>query len=68
MDRPDINRPPQGNISGFRMVARTRSIEEAEQTAMQYRIQGFDTRITRSSQGNITLYEVWVAKTPDIIS
>lgn len=67
MDRPDINRPLQ-DMTGFRMVARTRSIEEAEQAAMQYRIQGFETRITRGSQGNITLYEVWVAKNPDIIS
>ena len=69
MDRPDIIRPPDGILEGrFQLVGRTQSIEEADRLAEQYVMQGFISKIVKKSQGGIALYEVWIAKKPDIIS
>ncbi len=66
MERPDTHdliRP----ISGERLVARTQSIEEANKVAEQYEMQGYHSRITKKSQGHLSIYEVWVSKKPDAI-
>jgi hypothetical protein len=69
MERPDItNQPPGMPDPRFRMVARTQSIGEADRIAEQYSMQGFETRIVKRAQGTISIYEVWVAKPPQIIS
>ncbi|MFH1394419.1 MAG: hypothetical protein ABII71_04835 [Candidatus Micrarchaeota archaeon] len=57
-----------GPSPDFRMVGRSRSIEEAEQIALQYEAQGFMTKIIRKGMGGITLYEVWAAKEPTAIN
>ncbi len=52
----------------FRMVARTQDISEANRISDQYAMQGFDVRIVKKAQGNLAIYEVWIAKAPDILS
>jgi hypothetical protein len=68
MERPDIisDSDPQGKR--FRMVARTQSMEEANRIAEQYAMQGFEAKIVKKAQGNLALYEVWIARSPDILS
>ena len=68
MERPDIGKPLIGPERQARCVGRTNSIEEAERLAQQYEAQGYQTWITKKSQGGITLFEVWVSKEPDILS
>jgi hypothetical protein len=50
----------------FRMVGRTTNLEEANRLAEQYELQGFNTKIVKKKQGEISLYEVWISKKPDI--
>jgi len=52
----------------FRLVGRAQSIEEAERLAQQYEAQGFMTQIIRKSMGEVTIYEVWAGKEPDVFS
>lgn len=52
----------------FRLVARTQSIEDAEQIARQYEAQGFTTEIVRKSHGGLAIYEVWAGKEPDALT
>ena len=74
MERPDISKPLPGErpVGGpgrqFRLVARTQSIEEANRIAEQYEMKGFETQIVKRMQGTIAIYEVWIAKKPDIFS
>ncbi len=74
MERPDITKPLIGEkpIGGpgsqYRLVARTQSIEEANRIAEQYEMKGFKTQIVKKRQGTITIYEVWIAKEPEIFS
>lgn len=74
MERPDITKPLIGEkpIGGpgkrFRLVARTQSIEEANRIAEQYEMKGFETQIVKKKQGTITIYEVWAAKEPEILT
>jgi len=74
MERPDISKPLPGEkpIGGpgkqFRLVATTQSIEEANRIAEQYEMKGFETQIVKKKQGTIAIYEVWVAKEPDVFS
>jgi len=67
MERPDIEKTWEAPREA-RRVAGTQSLSEAERIAEQYSLQGFETWITKKSQGGITLYEVWVHKLPDIFS
>ncbi|MDD5340548.1 MAG: hypothetical protein PHV13_04855 [Candidatus ainarchaeum sp.] len=46
----------------MRLVATVQSIEEAERLAEQYEMQGFETRIIKKKQGNLSVYEVWIGK------
>lgn len=62
MDRPGIG-PEKRAIC----VGRTQSVEEANALAERYGMQGFETWISRVSQGGITIYEVWASKGPDIL-
>ncbi len=50
------------------MVARTQDIAEANRIADQYAMQGFEARMVKKAQGNLAIYEVWVAKAPEILS
>jgi hypothetical protein len=74
MERPDITKPLPGEkpIGGpgmqYRLVARTQSIEEANRIAEQYEMKGFKTQIVKKRQGTISIYEVWIAKEPDVFS
>ncbi|MDD5171746.1 MAG: hypothetical protein PHF60_01800 [Candidatus ainarchaeum sp.] len=68
MDRPEIPEGPITTPTKYKCMARTQNMLEAERIAQQYRMQGFTVRINRKTQGTITLYEVWVAKEPDILS
>lgn len=67
MERPNI-RDDIGHGKGFFLVARTQSSEEAERIAEQYRMQGFETRIVKKTQGALSLFEVWASKEPEIFS
>jgi len=49
-------------MENYRMVARTASIEEANQVCEQYQMRGFKTKIIKKKQGNLSLYEVWATK------
>jgi hypothetical protein len=62
MDKPTI-----GPGKDETCVGRTTSIEEAEELARRYELQGFETWIIRKSQGGIALYEVWASKEPHIL-
>ncbi len=53
---------------GFRLVAKTQSIDEADRIAEEYRLQGFMVKIEKQSVGGIALFLVWAGKDPDIIS
>jgi len=64
----DIISDPGPQEKRFRMVARTQDIAEANRIADQYVMQGFEARIVKKAQGNIGLYEVWIAKAPEILS
>jgi len=74
MERPDITKPAIGEkpIGGpgkqYRLVARTQSLEEANRIAEQYEMKGFETQIVKKTQGTITVYEVWVAKEPEVFT
>ena len=68
MERPDIRKPFVGSAKQGRMVARTQSIEEANTIAEQYQLKGYETFITKITQGGISLYEVWAIKEPDILT
>lgn len=63
MDKPDF-----GQGSGKRCVARTQSIQEAEEIARRHEGEGFDVEIRRIGQAGITVYEVWAGRKPDIFS
>lgn len=65
MERPDPGKPFMGPRRSGRIVARTQSLEEADRIAEDYRLRGFDVHITRSGQGSVVLYEVWVSKEQD---
>jgi len=62
MQRPIITDSPT-----MRIVARTQNLEEANQIAEQYQSNGFDTRIIKKQQGNISLYEVYAGKIQDML-
>jgi len=66
MERPD--KPLIGPAKQFRLAGRTQSIEEANRLAEQYELQGFETRIEKRSQGSLAIYEVWIAKEPEVFS
>jgi len=68
MERPDMGKPVVGPGKQLRLVARTQSIEEANRVAQQYEMQGFETQIVKKAQGALAIYEVWIAKGPDILS
>ncbi|MBU0531921.1 MAG: hypothetical protein ABH983_05935 [Candidatus Micrarchaeota archaeon] len=55
------------HIPNYRMIARTQSIEEANQVSEQYQMQGFQTKIIKKKQGNLALYEVWIGKSDHLI-
>jgi len=63
-----MERPVIGPQKGAICVGRTQSIEEANRIAEQYGLQGFETWITRKSQGGMTLFEVWASKEPQILT
>jgi len=63
MEREMIDQNPD-----FRLVGRAKSIDDAEQIARQYEAQGFMTKIVRKTMGEVSLYEVWAGKEPDIIT
>jgi hypothetical protein len=65
MENPGL--PVIGPEREFRLVATTTSLSEANAAAEQYELQGFETKITRDTKAGITLYKVWVAKSPDIL-
>ena len=67
MERPDIGKPLLQPGGDFRLVARTQDIGEANQVAEQFRAQGFETKIVKKTQGALSIYEVWVAKEPDVL-
>ena len=67
MERPDI-KPAIGPAKQFRLAARTQSIEEANRLAEQYEMQGFEARIEKRTQGGMSVYEVWIAKEPEVFS
>jgi hypothetical protein len=62
LERPDIGKPALEPGMRMRLVATTQSIEEAERIAEQYEMQGFETRIIKRKQGNLSVYEVWIGK------
>jgi hypothetical protein len=65
MERPDIGKPfigPEKPGKQLRLIATTRSLEEANRLAEQYELQGFDTRIVKKTQGGLSVYEVWIGK------
>lgn len=66
MERPDIGKPFAGPGKDFRLVARTQDLAEANRIAEQYEAQGFESEIIRKKQGSLSVFEVWVAKQPDI--
>jgi hypothetical protein len=68
MERPDIRKPAVGPEKKAMLVGKTQSIEEAMRIANGYEMRGFETNITKTTQGGITLYEVWASKRPDILS
>ncbi|NYZ73935.1 hypothetical protein H0O00_02220 [Candidatus Micrarchaeota archaeon] len=68
MDRPEIPEGPITTPTRFKCMGRTQNLLEAERIAQQYRMRGFEVRVNRKMQGSITIYEVWVAKEPDILS
>ena len=70
MERPDMTIPPDSGAPGpgFRMVARTKSIDEADRIAEQYESQGFDVRVIKRAQAGLAIYEVWITKTSEIIT
>lgn len=68
MERPDIGKPAIGPGKQFRLAARTQSIEEANRLAEQYEMQGFETQIIKKTQGALAIYEVWIAKEPEVFS
>jgi hypothetical protein len=63
-----IMEPRSGLDPRFRMVARTQDLAEANSIADQHAMQGFEVRIVKKAQGNLALYEVWIAKAPQILS
>lgn len=63
MERPAFENEPQ-----MRIVGRSTSLQEANLLAQQYEMRGFTTSIIKKKQGEITLYEVWAGKKPDILS
>lgn len=67
MERPDIGKPLLGPGGNFRLVARTQDVAEADRAAEQFRAQGFETKIIKKTQGTLSIYEVWVAKEPDVL-
>jgi len=65
MERPDL--PVVGPEREFRLIATTTSLTEANTVAEQYSLQGYETKITRKMRTGISLYQVWIAKPPDIL-
>jgi hypothetical protein len=68
MERPDIRKPFIGPGKRAQLVARTQSLEEANRIAEAYELKGFQTHITKSRQGSVTLYEVWASREPDVFT
>lgn len=62
MERPDIGKPAFEPGGRKRLVARTQSIEEANEVAEQYQLQGYETEIIKRKQGTLSVYEVWIGK------
>jgi hypothetical protein len=62
-----MEKPFLGPEENFRMVGRTTNLEEANQLSEQYELRGFTTKIVKKKQGEISLYEVWAGKKPDIL-
>jgi len=67
MERPDINKDAIEFEGRMRLVARTQDMSEAERIAEQYGKSGFQTRIIKAVQGGVSIYEVWIGKTPDSV-
>jgi hypothetical protein len=63
-----MDRPIPGPEASMRMVARTGSIEEANQIAERYEAQGYETQIVKKNQAGLTIYEVWAGKKPDVFT
>jgi hypothetical protein len=61
-----MEKPFLGSEENFRMVGRSTNLQEANLLAEQYEMRGFTTKIIKKKQGEITLYEVWAGKKPDI--
>jgi len=53
-----------GKKSRLKMVARTMSIEEANQVAERYEAEGYETEIVKKKRGDIAMYEVWIKGEP----
>ena len=52
----------------MRIAGRTQNLQEANNIAEIYRMQGYETRIIKKMQGSIALYEIWIGKVPDVFS
>jgi hypothetical protein len=53
-----------GKKPRMKMVARTMSIEEANQIAEKYEAEGYETDIVKRKRGEIAMYEVWISGEP----
>lgn len=51
-----------------RCVGRTTNLIDAERIAESYELKGFEVEVVKKNQGNISFYEVWVGKEPQIKS
>lgn len=67
MERPDIGKPFAGPGKRWQLVATTQDPTAANQAAERYEEQGYETRIRKKKQGSLSVFEVWVAKEPEIL-
>ncbi|MEW6035861.1 MAG: hypothetical protein AB1529_04570 [Candidatus Micrarchaeota archaeon] len=68
MERPDMGKPFVGPEKQAILLGRTQSIDEAERLAEQFRMQGYETWITKKAQGQLAIYEVWGSKEPEVFA
>ena len=62
MERPDLQ--VMGPEKEFRLVATTTNLAEANTIAEQYEMKGYQTKITKKMRAGLSVYQVWVAKSP----
>lgn len=66
MEWPDLTKPYVMPGKNFRLVAVTEVLQEAERLARQYEEGGYETQIVRRKRAEMVVYEVWVAKEPEV--